>query len=65
MTGGIDMAYEFLAGKDIDLSCLGYEKAFVQFDFDKENSNLRITLFDNNHYKDQVVVNLEDEFEDA
>ncbi len=56
------MAYEFLACKDIDLSRLGYKKASVQFDFKQENSCLRITLFDDNHYQDQVTVSLEEEF---
>lgn len=59
------MPYEFLACKDIDLSRIGYRNASVQFDFKKEDSSLRITLFDDNHYQDQVVVNLEDEFGEA
>ncbi len=56
------MPYEFLAGKDVDLSRLGYQRAFLQFDFNKENSCIRITLFDGNRYQDQVTVGIEEEF---
>lgn len=56
------MKYEFLACKDIDLSRIGYQNASVQFDFRKDTSCLRVTLFDNDHYQDQVVIDLEYEF---
>lgn len=56
------MAYYFLSNKDIDLSHLGYKNASLQFDFNKESGNLRITLFENNHYQDEAIVNLEDKF---
>lgn len=58
------MAYKFLACKDIDLSRIGFKNASLQFDFKEETSCLRITLFDNNHYQDQVTVDLQSEFGD-
>ncbi len=56
------MPYEFLARKSVDLTRLGYQCASLQFDFNKEHSCLRITLFDDDRYQDQVTVGIEEEF---
>ena len=55
------MAYQFLCGRDANLSKLGFGD-FLHFDFDSERCLLRISIFHNDHYQDHFVVDLKDEF---
>lgn len=56
------MSYELLRRIDIDLGDLGDS---LQIEIDKTKKYLRLTLFENNHYMDDIVVDLEQEFADA
>lgn len=56
------MAYEFLTDKEVDLRRFGCENASLQFDFDKDKGYLRITLFDNDHYQEDLVIDIPDDF---
>lgn len=51
------MSYEHLADKDVDLSRLGFGDN-LEFEFDPERCLLRISVFDNGHYQDHLVVDL-------
>lgn len=55
------MAFEFLTQKDVDLSKLGFGDSLM-FEVDKEKGYLRISVFDHDHFQDQIVVDLEYEF---
>lgn len=51
------MSYEHLIQKDVDLSCLGFGDSLV-FDFNPEKCLLRISVFNDFHFQDDVVVDL-------
>ena len=53
------MSYELLRFPDIDLGDLGDS---IQVDLDREKKLLRLTLFKDNHYQDEVKIDLMDEF---
>ena len=55
------MAFEFLTQKDIDLSQIGIGDSLM-FEIDKEKGYLRISVFDHDHFQDQIVIDLEYEF---
>lgn len=55
------MAFEFLTQKDVDLSKIGFGNSLM-FEIDKENGYLRISVFDHDHFQDQIVIDLEYEF---
>lgn len=55
------MGYEFLRGCDIDLGEVGNG---IDIEINKEKKVLRITLFKDDHYQDQITVDLMDEFGD-
>lgn len=55
------MSYDFLRRVDIDLGEIGDS---VQIDLNREKKILRLTLFKEDHYQDEVKVDLADEFGD-
>lgn len=55
------MAYEHLIDKDVDLSAIGFGDCLT-FEYNKVKGLLRISIFENSHYQDHIVVNLVDEF---
>lgn len=57
--GTCKMAYEFLRGCDIDLGEVGNS---INIEINKETKILRITLFKDDRYQDQITVDLMDEF---
>lgn len=56
------MSYDFLRRIDIDIGEAGDS---VQLEIDKEKKLLRITLFKNDHYQDEIKVDLVYEFTDS
>ena len=55
------MGYEFLRGVDIDLGEAGDS---IQIELNSDKKLLRVTLFKDNHYQDEIKVDLMDEFGD-
>ena len=55
------MSYEFLRRVDIDLGDAGDS---IQIELNSAKKLLRITLFKDDHYQDEVKVDLMDEFGD-
>lgn len=53
------MAYELLRHIDVDLGELGDS---LQIDLNKEKNILRLTLFKDDHYMDEIRIDLVDEF---
>lgn len=51
------MPYEHLVQKDVDLSVLGFGDSLL-FEFNKEKSLLRISVFDGFRFQDDLVVDL-------
>ena len=53
------MAYELLAEKDVDLSKLGFGDNLV-VEFDPEQCKLRVSIFEEGHFQDEVEWHLPD-----
>lgn len=49
--------YELLADKDVDLSALGFGDNLV-IEFDSRRCAVRISVFQEKHYQDSVVIDL-------
>ena len=53
------MAYELLRHIDIDLGDIGDS---LQIDLNRDKNILRLTLFKDDHYQDQITIYLEEDF---
>lgn len=53
------MSYDLLRHIDIDLGEIGDS---LQIDLNREQKTLRLTVFKQDHYQDQLRIDLEDEF---